>query len=171
MGPDDLEPRAPSSTPPLDALPADRRGLALRHRRLVGAFAVVLVAGLVVLRCAVFGGGDDHVAAGHRAMARALTGDVAAWDEAEQAFAQGASLTEPYPLFALEAARRLREHRWDDAAPDVRVVFEHLARGRWSDAVAAASGLSTAGAEPMSRLVRALEAEARRLAGEGALRR
>jgi len=143
-----------------------------RNRRLVGALAIGLIAGLLVLRCAVAGGAaDDQVALGHRALVRALEGDAAAWNEAEAAFAHGASLTESYPLFALEAARRLRERRWHDAAPEVAAIFEHLASRRWAEAVAAAGASSLPGVEPLAKLARALQAEARRLAGERSLRR
>ena len=112
--------------------------------------------GLVVLRCEL---SEEHrkgrLELGYALVVRGLEGEVAAFEEAEQVLASAAGLTDPYPLFVLEAARRLRERRFDDATPEVRAVFELLVQRRYDDATKAVSALppTLAGRAELARLV------------------
>lgn len=123
---------------------------------MLGVVAVVLV-----LRCDLASERTErHVSNGITALAAALAGDDAAFARSERAFSSGATLTDPYPLFALEIARRLRDRRFDDVDPGVRVVLEHLRARRYPDATRAAAALppELAGRAELARLVAELHA-------------
>ena len=140
----------------MDALPAAQRARAARRHRWIGAVLLVVVAGLVVLRCELADErGKGRLELGYALVVRGLEGGPGAFEEAEQVLASAAGLTDPYPLFVLEASRRLRERRFDDATPAVRAVFELLVQRRYDDALKAVSALSPtlAGRAELARLV------------------
>lgn len=143
----------------LDALSNADRRRAVRRRLLVGVVVLGGIAVALVLRCDLAERRrDDGVTRGVAALVQALDGEPTAFERAERALAEAATLTDPYPLFALEVARRLRERRWTDAEPGVQRVLEHLVATRYEDAVAAAAALEPdhAGREELVRLVEAL---------------
>ncbi len=93
-------------------MPAQRRDLERRRYRWVGLIIIALSVIVLVWRCSLADErAADRLARGHAAIVRALAGDAAAFDEAEQVLAAAASVTDAYPLFALEATRRLRDAR------------------------------------------------------------
>jgi len=148
----------------MDALPAAERRRVARRNRWIGALVLMLGAGLVVLRCELASErGEGRLEQGYALIVRGLDGETAAFVEAEQALASAAGITDAYPLFVLEAARRLRERRFDDATPEVRAVFELLVARRYDEALHAVSGLpaTLAGRAELARLVTDLAGVAR----------
>jgi len=131
------------------------------RRRLVGLALVAIAVGVVILRCEVFGDrAQARLEAALTLVVRGVEGDHAAFAEAERTLAGAASFTDPYPLFVLEVTRRLRERRWDDAAPEAQGVLDALSRGRWDDARARVHALPAelAGRAELARLVADLSA-------------
>jgi len=126
---------------------------------------LLLLAGVIVLRCGLATDhGQGRLELGYALIVRALNGETAMYDEAEQVLASAAGLTDPYPLFVLEAARRLKEQRFDDATPEVRAVFELLVERRYDDATKALAAVpaTLAGRAELARLVIELASVARK---------
>ena len=129
---------------------------------------------ILVWRFSLAGDRDaDRLARAHAAIARGMTGEPAAFDDAEQALAAAASLTDAYPLFALEATRRLKERRFADAEPPVRAVFDALSSNDFARADAAVAALppTLAGRAHLARFVAELRRQPRRPASSSPLGR